>query len=110
MFERVLQEPLQIAYCYFSSNIYEVIKSILNFFLRKDFAHTKSTKKKTKSSKRTQGIKGTNGTKSTIRTKKHKKHKNVNKQTKIKNALKNYLREKSHLFAYLRFCASKEKN
>ena len=118
MFERVLQEPLQIAYCYFSSNIYEVIKSILNFFLRKDFAHTKSTKKKPKSSKRTQGIKGTNGTKSTIRTKKHKKHKNitkqkhknVNKQTKIKNALKNYLREKSHLFAYLRFCASKEKN
>ena len=90
----------------------------LNFFLRKDFAHTKSTKKKTKSSKRTQGIKGTNGTKSTIRTKKHKKHKNitkqkhknVNKQTKIKNALKKYLREKSHLFAYLRFCASKEKN
>ena len=51
MFERVLQEPLQIAYCYFSSNIYEVIKSILNCFLRKDFAHTKSTKKTQKTQK-----------------------------------------------------------
>ena len=38
---------------YTSSNINEVIKAVLNslFFLRKDFAHTKSTKS-TKSTKR----------------------------------------------------------
>ena len=44
-----------------SSNINEVIKTVLNFlffFLQKDFARTKSTK-------RTQGTKGTKSTKST---------------------------------------------
>ena len=49
-----------------SSNINEVIKTVLNFLsfiLRKDFACTKSTK-------RTQG---TEGTKSTKSTKKHQK-------------------------------------
>ena len=56
-------------------------------------------------------------------TKKHQKHKkyknatkqkyeNVNKQTKIKNVLKNIWKEKSILFAYLCFfvfCACEEK-
>ena len=35
---------------------------------------------------------------------KHKKAQNANKQTKIKNALKNIWLEKSNLFAYLCFC------
>ena len=34
---------------------------------------------------------------------KNQKHKNANKQTKIKNMLKNISGEKGHLFAYLRF-------
>ena len=44
----------------FSSNIDEVIKAVLNsiFFLRKDFAHTKSTKS-TKNSKSTKRHKDT---------------------------------------------------
>ena len=58
----------------FSSNINEVIREVLNFllfFLRKDFARTKSTKgtKGTKRTKRTKRIKST---------KKLKKHKNTN--------------------------------
>ena len=55
----------------FSSNINEVIREVLNFllfFLRKDFARTKSTKG-TKRTKRTKRIKST---------KKLKKHKNTN--------------------------------
>ena len=55
-----------------SSNINEVIKTVLNFLsfiLRKDFAYTKSIKS-TKSTKITQG---TEGTKSTKSTKKHQK-------------------------------------
>ena len=51
MFERVLQEPLQIAYCYFSSNIYEVIKSILNFFYEKILHTQKAQKKQQKAQK-----------------------------------------------------------
>ena len=45
-----------------SSNINEVIRAVLNFlfFLQKDFAHTKSTK-------RTKSTKGTKKTKSTKR-------------------------------------------
>ena len=38
------------------------------------------------------------------------KHKNANEQIKIKNPLKKHLMGKSHLFAYLRFCACEEKN
>ena len=33
------------------------------------------------------------------------KAQNANKRTKIKNAFKKHLREKSHILAYLRFCA-----
>ena len=55
-----------------SSNINEVIRAVLNslfnFFLQKDFARTKSTKKHKDATKQ--------------------KHKNANKQTKTKNALK----------------------
>ena len=72
-----------------SSNVNEVIRAVLNslFFLRKDFACTKSTKS-TKNTKM-------QPSKSTKRY----------KRTKIKMRLKNILGEKSHLFAYLRFCA-----
>ena len=52
----------------FSSNINEVIKAVLNFFLRKDFAHTKSTKS-------TKSIKGTKQHKDTWA-----KARNANKQ------------------------------
>ena len=70
----------------FCSNVNEVIRAVLNslFFLQKDFARTKSTK-----STKTQPSKST------------KRY----KRTKIKNAVKKHLRGKSHLFAYLRFCA-----
>ena len=56
--------PKQIYNQLQSSNINEVIRTILNFFfLRKDFGRTKSTKE-TKATKRTQGTEGTKGTKS----------------------------------------------
>ena len=69
------------------SSMNEVIKTVLNFlfiFLPKDFTRTKKHKKAQKS------------TKSTKKHKMHKnttkqKHKNVNKWTKIKNALKKHL-------------------
>ena len=54
-----------------SSNINEVIRAVLNplfFFLQKDFARTKSTKKHKNATKQ--------------------KHNNANKQTKIKTVLK----------------------
>ena len=74
-----------------SSNINEVIRAVLTFFfLQKDFTLTKKHKKHKNATKQ--------------------KHKNANKRTKIKNVLKKYLRGKSHLLAYLRFCACEEKN
>ena len=88
----------------FSSNIKEVIRVVLKslfihlFFLQKDFAHTKSSKKHKTHQKHKNATK--------------QKHKNANKQTKIKNAPKKHLRGKSNLFAYLRFlvfCAREEK-
>ena len=79
----------------FSSNINQVITAVLNslFFLQKDFARTKSTKKHQKFPK---------STKRTKSTEKHQKHKkaqkrnqakaqNANKRTKIKNVLKKHL-------------------
>ena len=59
-----------------SSNINEVIRAILNFFIQK--FHN------------------------------HKKAQNAYKRTKIKNAPKNHIRKKRHLFAYLWFCAFAE--
>ena len=80
-----------------SSNINEVIGAVLNplfiIFLQKDFARTKSTKS-------AKAQKHEDGTKKAI-----KRY----KRTKIKTALKKDLRGKSHLFAYLRFCACEEK-
>ena len=73
----------------FGSNINEVIRAVLNFLLLfyENILHApKSTKMQPS------------------------KTQNANKQTKIKNALKKYLSGKSDLFAYLRFCASKEKS
>ena len=92
----------------------QVIRAVLNFllfFLWKDFARTKDTKsaKGTKGTKRTKCTKSTKSTRKNQKHKKKKKCKNANKRTKIKNAIKKHLREKSHLFAYLRFCAGKEK-
>ena len=61
--------------------------------MRKDFTRTKKHKKHQKHKNITR-----------------QKHKNANKRTKIKNALKNILGEKSHLFVYLRFCVYEEKD
>ena len=79
-----------------SSDINEVVKTVLNFLL---FFY----------------IKILHAPKSTKKFKKHKnitkrKHKYANKRTKMKNTLKNYLRGKSHLSAYLRICACEKKN
>ena len=66
-----------------SSNINEVIKTVLNlllFFTKRFYTHKKA-KKSTKSTKKQKN-----------RTK--QKHKNANKRTKIKNALKNIQGEK----------------
>ena len=76
-----------------SSNVNEVIRAVLNslFFLRKDFARTKSTK-----STKTQPSKST------------KRY----KRTKIKNTLKKYLRGKKsliRLFAFLCFLCEGKK-
>ena len=76
-----------------SSNINEVIKTVLNFslfFYEKVLHAPKSTKKHQKHKKHKNATK--------------QKHKNANKQTKIKNALKKYLRGKKsliRLFAFL---------
>ena len=90
-----------------SSNINEVIKTVLTLlfiylfiFLRKDFTRTKNHKNAPKSTKKHQKHKNIS----------KQKHKNANEQTKIKNALKKHLRRKSPLFAYLRFSACEEKN
>ena len=70
----------------FSSNVNEVIRAVLNFFLQKDFTRTKSTKcTRTQPSKSTKSTKSTKGTKtpqskSTKRTKKHKKAQKVQKR------------------------------
>ena len=81
-----------------SSNINEVIRAVLNFlFFYEKISHAPKSTKSTKKHK-----KHKNATK--------QKHKNANKRTKIKNVLKKYLRGKSHLLAYLRFCACEEKN
>ena len=86
----------------FSSNINEVIRAVLSsFFLRKEFACTKSTKS---SKKHQKPQKLRNATK--------QKYKNANKQTKIKNALKKHLRWKkslTHLFAFLCFLCKRRK-
>ena len=72
-----------------SSNINEVIRAVLNslffffFFLQKDFARTKSTKKH-KNLKKVQKAQKRNQAKA----------QNANKRTKIKNALKKHLRGK----------------
>ena len=62
--------------CYISSNVNEVIRTVLNslFFLQNDFARTKSTK--STKSMRTQPSKST---KSTKKHKKHQKHKDATK-------------------------------
>ena len=95
-----------------SSNINEVIRAVLNFFFffTKRFGTHKNNKKnkKNKRHKKHKRTKRTNSTKSTKRTgsrkstKKHQKAQkrnqakvqNGNKQIKIKNALKKYLRGK----------------
>ena len=71
----------------FSTNINEVIRTVLNFLLiyfslKKDFVRTKSTKKYQKYKKAQQAQKAP---------KNSEKHKNANKQTKIKNARKKHL-------------------
>ena len=71
----------------FSTNINEVIRTVLNFLLiyfslKKDFVRTKSTKKYQKYKKAQQAQKAPKNT---------EKHKNANKRTKIKNALKKHL-------------------
>ena len=73
-----------------SSNVNEVIRAVLNslffyflFFLQKDFARTKSTKKH-KNLKKVQKAQKRNQAKA----------QNANKRTKIKNALKKHLRGK----------------
>ena len=76
-----------------------MIKAVVNlllFFTKRFYTHKKapkSTKKHKKAQKRNQA-----------------KAQNVNKRTKIKNALKKHLSGESYLFAYLRFCACKEKS
>ena len=83
-----------------SSNINEVIRAVLNsllFFLQKDFARTKSTKRttSTKAQKRNQT-----------------KAQNATNEQKQKMRLKTSKGGKGHLFAYLRFwafCAHEEK-
>ena len=80
-----------------SSNINEVIRTVLNFlffFLTKRFRTHQKVPKSTKSTKKHQ---------------KHKKHKNVTKQkhkntikrTKIKNAIKKWKKSLIRLFAFL---------
>ena len=75
-----------------SSDINEVVKTVLNFLL---FFYVKIL----------------HAPKSTKKFKKHKSiTKRTNKRTKNENTLKNYLRGKSHLSAYLRICACEKKN
>ena len=71
----VFKAGLTVISYFASSNINEVITTILNslfFFLRKDFARTKTTKSR----------KSTKNTKSTKKHKEHKKHKTPGKMTK----------------------------
>ena len=84
-----------------SSNKNEVIRAVLKslFFEKKKILHAPKAPKASKASKAQKGQKRNQA-----------KVQNANKRTKIKNALKKG--EKSHLFAYLRFCvfcARKEK-
>ena len=71
--------------------------------------HAQKTQKAQKAQKVKKEQKEQNAQKVPKSTRKNQKHKNANERTKIKNAIKKHLREKSHLFAYLRFCACKEK-
>ena len=81
-----------------SSNINEVIGTVLNplIFFYKKLLHAPKAPKASKAPKST----NTQPSKSTKRY----------ERTKIKTALKKHLRAKSHLFAYLSFCACEEKN
>ena len=67
---------------------------------------------KAQKTKNTKGPKSTKKHQKALKAQKHNQAiaKNANKQTNIKNVLKNIYGEKSHLFAYLRFRACKEKN
>ena len=83
-----------------SSNINEVIRAVLNPLLLfyKKILHAPKAPKTPKAQK------NKNGTK--------QKHKNANKWTKIKNALKKYLRGKRSLiclFAFLSFLSARRK-
>ena len=84
-----------------SSNINEVIRTVLNFlflFLRTDFARTNKQKTSQKSTKKyKQAQKGTE------KRQKHKKAQRRN-QAKAQNVNKRTKWKKSNLFAYLRFC------
>ena len=83
-----------------SSNINEVIQTVLNFllfFYEKILHAQRSTKNHQKHEQHKNATK--------------QKHKNANKQTKIKNALKKHLRGKNsliHLFAFL--CLRRKKS
>ena len=77
-----------------SSNVNEVIRTVLNSFFNKKISHAQKAQKVQKAQKAQKSTK-TQPSKSTKRY----------KPTKIKNALKKHLRGKSHLFDYLRFCA-----
>ena len=100
------EKSITLFHALISSNINEVIKTVLNlsffffFFFDEKISHAPKSTKKHKKHQKHRNHK--NITK--------QKHKNANKRTKIKIALKKHLRGKKYLFAYLRTCACEEKS